>query len=67
MALNFRTKKFIKDNDIQDIKKLEKELRTTLRLDYDMKASDIYKLNFNEVVEKYLEFREQEQIGGNTP
>jgi hypothetical protein len=64
MSLNFRSKKFIKDNIIQDVDKFLKELKVTLRLDYDVPTKEIYKMNPNQLIEKYLEFREKEEIGG---
>jgi len=48
----------------EDKRRMVKSMRLCLRLDYEMKASDIIKLNDYEVIQKWYEFHLNERIGG---
>jgi hypothetical protein len=48
----------------EDKVRMVKSMRLCLRLDYEMKATDVRKLNDYEVIEKWYEFHLEERIGG---
>lgn len=48
----------------EDKRRMVKSMRLCLRLDYEMKASDVHKLNDYEVIQKWYEFHLEEGIGG---
>jgi hypothetical protein len=63
------TNKILSSNGItgENEKTFFKELRLTLRLDYDIPTSDVRKLNDNQIIEKWCEIhsKPENRIGGS--
>lgn len=61
------SKRILSDNDVSDekYKHFIKELRLTLRLDYEIPAIDVRKMNDNLVIETWFKNHSEEQIGGS--